>query len=65
MSGKANANKGAGGGNHPKGPAQPSRAEAMNPNNLAYNPRNPAADRAAAFNPQHHAYNPTTETGKK
>lgn len=52
------------------GPAQPSRAEAMNPNNAAYNPTaadakggNPSADRAAAFNPQHAAYNPTSGNG--
>lgn len=66
MSGNDKSGGGQGGG--AKGPAQPTRSDAMNPNNAAYNPSceqakggNPSADRAAAFNPQHPAYNPTTK----
>jgi hypothetical protein len=50
--------------------SQPTRSNAMNPNNNAYNPTasqgkggNPSADRAAAMNPQHTAYNPTSGKG--
>ncbi|SPO20779.1 uncharacterized protein UTRI_00256 [Ustilago trichophora] len=67
MSNNGGNNGGSLGQERGKGPSQPTRDVAMNPNNPAYNPSaadakggNPSADRAAAFNPQHQAFNPTS-----